>query len=381
MKATATRPQPAQNVRFPALRRAIGLWRLPLLGAAILGLLAAIWAGWLRIGWQLPVLQPSLAGAHAPLMVSGFFGTLIGIERAVALQKRWAYLAPLLSGLGALLLMSGANSALAGLLLVGGSYCLAGMLVWYLARHPALYLLVMAGGGAALAVGNTLWLAGWPVYRLVLWWAAFLILTIAGERLELGRMMRRPRAAGPLFSLAAAVFSAGLLAGLFAPGPGVRLAALGLVGLAAWLLRYDIARKTVRQQGLPRFAAICLLSGYVWLGAAGVLGLVFGLPPAGFHYDAVLHSIFLGFVFAMIFAHAPIIFPAILGLPVRYHPVSYLPLLLLHASLLARVAGDLLVIPSLRLAGGISNGITILVFLVLTAGSILLGLRQKAASG
>ena len=37
---------------------------------------------------------------------------------------------------------------------------------------------------------------------------------------------------------------------------------------------------------------------------------------AGPRYDAMLHSIFLGFVFSMIFAHAPIILPTITGLAI-----------------------------------------------------------------
>ena len=53
----------------------------------VLALLAALWAGLLRLGWRLPPLQPQLAGAHGPLMVVGFLGTLIALERAVALRK------------------------------------------------------------------------------------------------------------------------------------------------------------------------------------------------------------------------------------------------------------------------------------------------------
>ena len=74
--------------------------RYPLLWIALLILLAAIRAGLLRMGWVLPSLG-SLTAAHGPLMVCGFLGTLIGLERAVALGRRWAYTAPLLSGLGA----------------------------------------------------------------------------------------------------------------------------------------------------------------------------------------------------------------------------------------------------------------------------------------
>ena len=46
------------------------------------------------------------------------------------------------------------------------------------------------------------------------------------------------------------------------------------------------------------------------------------------------------FVFAMVFGHAPIIFPAVLRVTVPYHPVFYAPLVLLQASLALRVAGD-----------------------------------------
>ena len=73
---------------------------LPFLVLAILGLLAALWAGLMRLGWQLPALAPSLAMAHGPLMISGFLGTLITLERAVAIKQKWMYLPPLLSGLG-----------------------------------------------------------------------------------------------------------------------------------------------------------------------------------------------------------------------------------------------------------------------------------------
>jgi hypothetical protein len=88
-----------------------------------------------------------------------------------------------------------------------------------------------------------------------------------------------------------------------------------MLALALWLLRYDIARYTVRKTGLTRFIAVCLLSGYIWLGLSGLLALRFGGVTAGFQYDALLHTLFVGFVISMIFGHAPIIFPAVLGKP------------------------------------------------------------------
>lgn len=347
----------------------------PLLLAAILALLAAIWAGWIRIGWNWPVIQPGLVLAHGPLMISGFFGTLIGLERAVALRRRWPFSGPVLTGLGGLALMAGAPAAPAWLFFAG-SLVLGGVFIIILRTHPALYTAVMAAGAAAWAVGNLLWLIGWPVYRIIPWWTAFLILTIAGERLELGRLIRHTPPIERLFLLAFGVYAAGLVIGIEAADFGARLGSLGMVALAAWLLRYDIARRTIRQPGLPRFAAICLLGGYIWLGIGGLLGMWAGAAAAGFLYDAFLHAVLLGFVFAMIFAHAPIIFPAVLGLPIAFNVAFYLPLVLLHVSLLARIGGDLLSLPQLRAWGGLLNGITLLTFLATIFTSILAGRRR-----
>ena len=60
---------------------------------------------------------------------------------------------------------------------------------------------------------------------------------------------------------------------------------------------------------------------------------------AGPIYDAILHALFLGFTFGMIFGHAPIIFPAVLGRPLPYRPAFYLHLILLQATLLLRIGG------------------------------------------
>lgn len=366
-----------QNSSNPSNSKMMGRPRfiLPLLLAAILALLGAIWAGWIRIGWRWPAIQPGLVLAHGPLMISGFFGTLIALERAVALRRRWPYLSPMLTGLGGLLLLGGFAPAAEWMIFLG-SLVLAAVFIVIVRAHPARYTAVMAVGAFAWAVGNFLWLIGWPVYRVIPWWTAFLILTIAGERLELGRIVRHTPKIERLFLLAFSIYAAGLAVGIVLPDAGIRLGALGMIALAAWLLRYDIARKTIRQPGLPRFAAISLLGGYLWLGFGGLLGIQAGAVPAGFLYDAFLHSVLLGFVFAMIFAHAPIIFPAVLGLPIAFNPAFYLPLILLHLSLMIRVAGDLLAQPVLRSLGGLLNGITLLTFLIVVFTSIAAGRRR-----
>ena len=151
---------------------------------------------------------------------------------------------------------------------------------------------------------------------------------------------------------------------------GVRLFGLGLAGLAAWLGSHDIARRTVKQTGLTRFIAICLLTGYVWLGISGLSAMWFGGVPVGPRYDATLHAFFLGFVFAMIFAHAPIIFPAVLGARMTYRPLFYAHVLLLQGTLVARVIGDVGGWGAGRQVGGLLNAVTLLLFLVNTVSAL-----------
>jgi hypothetical protein len=155
------------------------------------------------------------------------------------------------------------------------------------------------------------------------WWIAFFALTIGGERLELSRYLKRSPAVRFHF-LALAIL---LLITPLAP----RLMGGVLLLLALWLLAFDLARITVRQSGLPRYVAVCLLAGYFWLAVGGAL------LAAAVAYDAALHAIFVGFVFSMVFGHAPVILPAVLRMRLPYHPALYVPLALLHASLALRV--------------------------------------------
>jgi hypothetical protein len=344
--------------------------RFPLMFLGLLALLTALWGGLLRLGWPLPLLRPTLPVAHGPLMVCGFLGTLIGVERAVALSTHWPYATPLLTVVGALALLAGLP---APPFMALGSLGLLAVFAVIMRRQCALATGIMALGALLWLVGNGFWLAGWPLYQVVPWWSGFLVLTIAGERLELSRILRLTVPQQLAFLLAVSLFLAGLLLLTARFASGVRLAGVGMAALAWWLLRYDMARRTVQQTGLTRFIAVCLLSGYVWLGVGGVLNWRFGGILAGPYYDAMLHTVFVGFVFAMIFGHAPVILPAILNRPPPYHPAFYAPLVLLHVSLLLRVVGDLVGWWSGRQWGGLLNATAVLLFLITLAYVLLQG--------
>jgi hypothetical protein len=319
-------------------------WRVPLLALGFVSLALGVAGGLARLS---PLDVPGTAIAlHGPLMVSAFLGTVISLERAAALGRPWPYAAPLGAGLGGILLLAGIGVAgFALMVLAAGIFVATGVVV--AKRHPSLESATLLAGAIAWLAGNAALFHGWAA---VPWWIAFLALTIAGERLELSRYLRRP----PWVRRAFGLLVVCLLVSPFMPAVlGVALALL-----AAWLLAFDLARVTIRQRGLPRYVAACLLAGYAWLGVGGVL---VALSVA---YDAALHAIFVGFVFSMIFGHAPVILPAVLRVRFPYHPVLYAPLLLLHASLAVRVFVS-------TMAGAWGNAVAIALFIVTALALVL----------
>lgn len=88
---------------------------------------------------------------------------------------------------------------------------------------------------------------------------------------------------------------------------------------------------------------------------------------------AVLHAVLLGFVFSMVFGHAPIILPAVLCVAVPYSAYFYAPLVLLHGSLFIRLIGDWMSFPEWRAWGGALNGLALLAFVLGTVSAVIRG--------
>ncbi len=321
-------------------------WRAPLLVLGLASLVAGIAGGLGRLSPQLAAPGAALSW-HGTLMVASFFGTVIALERAVAVGRAWAYAAPLASGLGGVLLLGGAVGAGLSLHVAAGAVlCAAGIAV--LLRQRSMEM-------ATLLAGAACWLAGNAAIAFdadpLAWWMSFFALTIGAERLELSRYLKRP-------PLAQAAFVAAAVGLVLAPlDRSARVEGIFLVLLALWLAVFDLARFTIRQKALPRFVAACLLPGYFWLAAGGLMLALEG--PR----DAALHAVFLGFAVSMVFGHAPVIAPAILRIAVPYRPILYVPLALLHASLALRVAGSLSGIDRVLAAGAWGNAAAIVLFL------------------
>lgn len=348
--------------------------RAPLLVLGAAGLLGGLAAGLARLGIALPGPALAWAALHGPLMICAFFGTLISLERAVALKRPWGTAAPILAGAGGLALLGGAPGTGAWLIAGGSLVFLAMALVVYW-RQAALYTATLALGALAWAAPSLLWAGGTPVPALVPGWAAFLILTIAGERLELTRFQPPRRHRTALFLVPLTLLTGSAVTAPLHPDLSWALFGPGALLTALWMITYDIARRTAQAQGLTRFTGIALLSGYGWLLIGGLL-LLTVIGPYGPVYDAALHAVFVGFVFSMVFGHAPIILPSILRVDVPYHPALYGPLSLLHLSLALRVLGDLADLPGLRLTGASVNVLAILGFIATVAVTARLRARR-----
>jgi len=346
--------------------------------ALLLGLDAAL----LLLGVWAPLSFSKVAALHAPLMVFGFVGTFIVLERAVAARRVWGFSSPLLLGLGSLTMLSPLAEVVGKSLIGLGFVALLAIYVVIRKRSPAAAIDIQILGAISGLAAVILWLAGAQISAMVPGMAVFLILTIAGERLELARVSpaldARAESMGLGASLILVVTAA--IAPLW-PVAGYPLLGVALALLMVWLFRYDVATRLVNAKGLPRYMAVCLLAGYVWLLVPAALWVVVGRVDSGRAYDAALHAIFLGFVMSMIMAHAPVILPAVLRKPLPYRWFLYLPVALLHLTLALRLLGGDAWgnVDALHWGGGL-NVVAILLFVVLAVTSAVMGPPERAPS-
>lgn len=357
------------------------LSRLLIMLPAGLALLGGLNGALMLLDLPAPLELTRLRDGHGIILVIGFVGTLIAVERAVALRKLWGYLSPVLLGVGALLVMSPAPTTIGRSMLVAGAALMVAVYIPLWRRHQDATVLVQLMGAVLLTAAATLWLRDVAPSVFLPWLAGFVILTIAAERVELARIGTFDAEARQRADSLLLLFSHGLVAGTVAAvlWPVLATPVLGIIvlSLVLWLLQTDVARSLVKADGAPRYMAICLLFGHAWLAVAGLTWMMAGAVSSGPAYDAVIHAIFLGFTVTMIMAHAPVILPAVLRRPLPYRPYMYGPMLLLQVGLVLRILiGDAFDIAEIHRIGGLLNIIALLAFVAgsfwsaATAGSI-----------
>lgn len=361
-----------------------------LLAAIAVALLAGLAGGLLRAGVVPSTLSTSdwvgrAAAWHGALMVGGFMGSLVGVERAVALRHPLAWAAPATSACAAAALLLGAP-AIGGWLLVAAAADFVAANIILVRRQPAQHTALLLVAAIAWLAGNLLAALGVAGSGVLACWFSFLLLTVAAERLEMTRLLKRRPAAQPLLVLVVIAMLAGAGWSCLDPLAGGVTYGIALASLAAWLAVFDIARRTARAEGLPRYMALCLLGGYAWLAIGGLAwaGAALGLPAR----DAALHATGLGFLASMVLGHAPVILPAVARTKLAFGRVFYLPLVALHLSLFVRLGPGLLD-AGWRGVGAACNALALASFALVVFGAAIAwqrrhatpSRRQEAASG
>jgi hypothetical protein len=332
--------------------------RFPFLLLAVVSLITGLLAGLARIGWT-PLSFPGMMH-HGGIMVGGFLGTLISLEKIIPLKKKWLYAIPLASALSIVFFVVG-SPLYSFLLLFSASVGLSFVFFLYFIKERSLIYAIMFAGSISWACGNAL-IASEEFYPLAVpWWMAFVLLIISAERLELMKFLPVNRNQKLILTGCLMLFVAGAI--MTFHGFGSIVGGVSLIACSAWLLRFDLIRITLRKEGLTRFVAVALLSGYISLMLSGIFMIHFSAEA--FAYDSMVHAFFLGFTLAMIFAHGPIILPGVIGSSVKpYSAILYIWLALLHTSWLLRIAGAVLYQFDWRKLSGLLSAIAIVGYFV-----------------
>lgn len=370
--------------------------------AALLGLVAAL----IRADLIHPSGRVPLADLHGGLMVYGFLGSAIGLERAVAFRSggpgkpRWGFLAPAMGLLGSLLgimvLVASALGAQSGVLrieLLAGIPWTLSMLaltavyaaIWR--RQASAEVLIQTLASLLGLVGAAGWVAGLDSAVLSPSWLLFLVLTIVGERVELAR------AAFSSVRLESGILGLSLLlvlmlpAQCMAPQVGYPLLGLSLALLLLVMAGHDVAKTTFRHGGLPGFMGTCMMSAYGWGLLAALIWMVAPLDSQTYWGDMALHALAIGFILTMVIAHVCMIVPSVIRRPLPFHPLLWVAWGFMQAGLLIRLLGTIRLFTPMWKVGNALNVVGMLammmtvVYLAACGKRILASKREHRRQG
>lgn len=343
---------------------------LPVVFFAFASMIIGVLAGLARIGWDLPFY--AIVPTHGAIMVGGFLGTLIALEKVIPLKKRYLYAIPVLSGLSVVSFLFGL-AHIGYILLIAASTGLCIVFLIYLITNPSLIYAMMLCGAACWLTGNIL-LFNTNFYPLALpWWMAFILSIICSERIELMKFLPVTQGNKNFFAVFLLIFIGACTQSFH--GTGSIVSGTTLAVICIWLLKFDIIGVSIKKQGLTRFVAVALLTGYFALLLTSLFLLLFNLQPL--YYDVIVHLFFIGFVFSMIFAHGPIILPGVLGVSVKpYSRLLYLWLAMIHVSLAMRVIANIMLLMEIRKISGMLTGAAILGYFATMAFLVITQTRQ-----
>jgi hypothetical protein len=335
--------------------------RLPIVFFAMFCLVCGLWSGLNRIGWNVAIAP--ITAHHGAIMVGGFLGTLIALEKIIPLKKKALYLIPVLNALSVAFFFTNHPKVSICILVISSTALVLVFLYYFRSQRTIIYILMMAGAICWL-VGNLLLLTRFFYPLAFPWWTAFALFIIAAERLELMKFLPVSKLDKKIFVVLLAAFVTGILFSFH--GAGNLISGLALTAISIWLMRHDIIAINLQKKNMPGFVAVSLVCGYSALLLTGVF--FFSLSDQWLTYDAIVHSFFLGFVFSMIFAHGPMILPGIVGITATpFNKILYLWLALLQVSWLVRIFSDVAIALDVRKLSGLLSATAILGYFVTMA--------------
>lgn len=359
--------------------------------AALLGLAGAL----VRANVTASLSAAVMPDNHGVLMVFGFLGTAISLERTVAYRgggdghAYWCFAAPLCGGLGTLTLLvfnavssvihstdlTNVGHTVAGTLWIASMAVLFAIYAALYRRQPSREVLMQLIAAFVGLVGVTLWLGNVDATVLAPMWLMFLVLTIVGERVELARaVFSKPHVENVVLGLCLATVPA-LIVQCLVPQVGYPLLGLGLAALMAYMVQHDVALGTWHNSGLTGFMDTCMLSAYAWGLVAAFVWLFAPIEAGGYWTDMGLHALALGFVMTMVIAHADVIIPSVTRRPMPFHPVLWVSWAMVQAGLTLRLAGTVRGTQTLWKAGDTVSDIGVLTMMVLDMGLVVFGRR------
>jgi len=135
-------------------------------------------------------------------------------------KKPWAFVAPAASVLAGALMLAGAIQLAAGLATVAAAVFVAANIL-VVARQVAAHTALLLVAAIAWLAGDVLFATAGRPDAAVPWWFAFLVLTIAAERLEMARLMRGHRLSSQLLlAVVAAMLLGSAASACAATNPG-----------------------------------------------------------------------------------------------------------------------------------------------------------------
>lgn len=334
------------------------------LAFAGISLLLGLGAGLSLLGLIVPRPFEARAIEHGPLMVFGFVAGAIVMERTVATKTWWAWAAPACHTAGVIFLIAGAPRQVTAATFCLSFLTLAACYFLIYRRQPTLEVVIQASGTIGIICAVVQWAIAGDFEPAMPLAAVFVLATIIGERVELARLkISQSNADVTLTALVLALMAASL-ACMAAPDLGLAIMGALFLIIAGVAVRVDAAVNLVRSRGLPRFSAACMLAAYGWLAVTGILWIASGVLPGELVYDAAVHAVFIGFTLSMIFAHAPVILPAVIHRALPYHSALYVPVLAVHLGLIVRIVSDTQSFIPGHQVGGVINVVGILGFFI-----------------